>query len=138
MLGTIIGLIMFGCIVFIVYTFVMKKDNKKKKSKESCADGSCDKPVVPLVINVTLKPNNEGTKVPEGVFCTRTKEIVATEEITGNDCGDCVKREWFDNGVVNPNFNGLIKIPPPFYTGHEIKYKVSIGNISKEVSVKIK
>ncbi len=109
-------------------------DGSCDKPVDPCADGSCDKPVVTLSINVSLKPNNAGTKVPEGVFCTRTKEIIAVEEITGNDCAECVKREWFENGVVNPKFNGLTKIPPPFYTGREYKYRVTIGDVSKEVS----
>lgn len=153
----LVVLLMFGSVIGII---VYKKVTKKKKDecpdgtcdtdkkKDPCDDGSCDKPVEPikpvepkepLNIQVILTPNNIGTKVPEGVFCTRTKSIKVNEIITGNDCGDdCVIRQWFDNGTENINNKGKIEIFPPFYTNHEIKYKVSIGDISKETTIKIK
>jgi hypothetical protein len=60
------------------------------------------------------------------------------EVITGNDCDTCVVRQWFDNSLENINNKGKSEIFPPFYTNHEIKYIVTIGNVSQEVSVKIK
>lgn len=135
----------------VAFLILKAKDKKKDdcsdgscdKPVDPCADGSCDKPVEPvkpvepLSIKLTLVPNNEGTNVPEGVFCTRTKSIKAVETITGNDCGDCVVRQWFDNNTEKIDYKGKIEIPPPFYTGHIIKYKATIGDVSQETSVKI-
>ena len=150
----VVLVIFFVVIGIIVYKKVTKKKKDEcsdgtcdpDKKKDPCDDGSCDKPVEPvepvkpkepLTIQVSLTANNEGTKVPEGVFCTRTKSIKASEIITGNDCDECVVRQWFDNGTENINNKGKLEIFPPFFTGHEIKYKATIGTTSKEVAVKI-
>lgn len=145
-------LIIIGGLGLVVGLIVFKKSNKKRDKKKDpcedgtckpvdpCDDGSCDKPVEPvkpkepITIKLSLIPNNEGTKVPEGMFCSRTKSIKAVEVITGNDCDTCVVRQWFDNGTENINNKGKIEIFPPFTTGHEFKYKVTIEDVSQEVS----
>jgi hypothetical protein len=156
-------LVILVCIGSVVGFVIFMKSKKKDKKKDECADGTCDKPVdpcedgtckpvdpcddgscdkpvepvkpkEPITIKLSLIPNNEGTKVPEGMFCSRTKSIKAVEVITGNDCDTCVVRQWFDNGTENINNKGKIEIFPPFTTGHEFKYKVTIEDVSQEVS----
>ncbi|MFA6290215.1 MAG: hypothetical protein WC637_00460 [Victivallales bacterium] len=131
-----------GILGFIIYKAVSKKKGKEvQKSADPCAAGACEaaKPADPCAagtcgasppsIEVTVAPNNP-PYVPAGVFCTRSTSIIATEKLTGINCGDTgIKREWFDNGILVPNNNTKELPKTSLHVNHTITYKVSAEGI---------
>lgn len=143
---TIVILIIISGLIFILIK------QKKNKNKNSDKDNNDNVPVVPdvpdqqdiippeppknptIVKIISITPNNAGTNVPEGIFCTRTPSITVVDEIVG--CDSCeVKREWFDNDKLRATDAKTIN--KPFTAGHFIKYQVSVGDITDFVVIKI-
>lgn len=105
------------------------------KPVDPCADGSCDTPTTPpipkepLVIKLTLVPENKPTMVPGHIY-SNTISVTAIEEITGNDCADCIKRQWFLNGIpAGDGTNKLIQTNlDDLKAGKIIKYEITVGD----------
>ena len=98
-------------------------------------------------ITVSLKPNDEGTSVPEGVFCTRTSSITATIAVADIDGDTNVTWEWYDNDILRSSGQTEIKeangtttttIVPPFTSTHTIKFVATAdGVVSNSISAQI-
>ncbi len=97
-------------------------------------------------IRVSITPNNEGTSVPVGVFCTRTKSIVGSHTVVPDDDRTIIYWEFVDNGVLRTSGKAMLgelkKKPatllPPFGTSHTITYKATAdGLVSHSASARI-
>jgi len=155
---------MWGGIIFVVFVvalvafFAFIKPKFIDKKPEVCVNcgtpvpappapvdtpacPNCEVPVVepkpPPVIKLSLVPTNS-LHVIEGSFSTKTISIQAVEDITGNDCVDCVRRRWFKNGIEVPAFAGLKKYQNDGWkAGDTIVYQVDVNGAIKSVSQRI-
>ena len=98
-------------------------------------------------ISVSWTPNDAGTGVPAGVFCTHTPSITGSYVVTDTDGGSVVVTEWYDNGVLRQSHTttlasgvttGTDTLPGHFASQHTIRFKVTVdGVVSDYTEAKI-
>ncbi|MCX5727096.1 MAG: hypothetical protein NT030_08060 [Candidatus Saganbacteria bacterium] len=98
--------------------------------------GAPVEPKPPPVIKLSLVPTNS-MNVIEGSFSTKTISIQAVEDITGNDCADCVIRSWFKNGTLVPAINMTKYQNDGWKAGDTIVYQIDVVGAVKSISVRI-
>jgi hypothetical protein len=94
-----------------------------------------------------MTPDDAGTKVPAGVFCTHTPSITGSYVVTDTDGGSVVVTEWYDNGVLRLSHTttlasgvttGTDTLPGNFNIHHVITFQATAdGVLSNIVSATI-
>lgn len=122
----------------------MKQWGDKKMTQKICP---CCGQVIPEppppvdVLTVTLKPNNEGTKVPEGVLCTRTPTVTAI--VSGNNNLPITYYwSWVEGstGITKtPSTNNIPTIPVmgPIYANSMLTCKVTSNGQTVSITQKV-
>jgi hypothetical protein len=98
-------------------------------------------------VSVSMTPNNEGTTVPAGIFCTHTPSITGTIEVNDADGDSVIEYVWTDNDNVRKtdtltlseaNGTTTLILPGTFGYHHIIKFTVTVdGIVSNSVSQQI-
>ena len=84
-------------------------------------------------ISVSMTPDNSGTIVPAGVYCTRTKNISGSQTVIPNDDRTIISWEFLYNGSVVKSGSATLgelkktpaRINAPFSSGAIITYKAT-------------
>jgi hypothetical protein len=98
-------------------------------------------------VSVSMTPNNTGTTVPAGIFCTHTPSITGTINVTDADGDSVIEYVWTDNDNVRKtdtltlseaNGTTTLILPGTFGYHHIIKFTVTVdGVVSNSVSQQI-
>lgn len=89
-------------------------------------------------VKVKMTPNNTGSVVPEGVFCTKTPSITGSYVVTDTDGSSVIVTEWYDNGVLRQTHtttlasdttSGTDTLPGHFASQHTIRFKVTVDGV---------
>ena len=98
----------------VVYT-VTGADASTQDYTVTVEDEPANKPAT--AISVSMTPNNSGTSVPTGVFCSKTPSITGSFVVTDPDGGSVVVTQWYDNGVLK--LSNTITLPSGVTSGSE-------------------
>jgi hypothetical protein len=89
-------------------------------------------------VKVKMTPDDAGTTVPAGVYCTKTLSITGSYVVTDTDGGSVVVTEWYDNGVLRQSHTttlasgvttGTDTLPGHFDSQHTIRFKVTVDGV---------
>ena len=89
-------------------------------------------------ITVSMTPNDAGTNVPAGIYCTKTPSITGSYVVTDPDGGSVIVTEWRDNGVLTTTHtttlpsgatSGTDTLPGPFAINHIITFKATADGV---------
>jgi hypothetical protein len=95
-------------------------------------------------VRVEMKPNNAGTSIPSGVFCSATPSITGSVFVTDSDGGSLVVTQWYDNNNLIPELTQTVTLPAGvttysqtiydadgnrFRTGHVITFRATADGV---------
>jgi hypothetical protein len=98
----------------VVYT-VTAVDAETQNYTVTVVKEALNKPAT--AISVSMTPNNAGTTVPAGIFCSKTPSITGSFVVTDPDGGSVVVTEWYDNGELK--LSNTITLPSGVTSGSE-------------------
>jgi hypothetical protein len=88
-------------------------------------------------ISVSMVPNDAGTAVPAGVFCTRTPSISGYQTVTPDDGNTIISWEFLENGTSVKSGSGTLadlkvtppELFPPFGTRSTVTYRATADGV---------
>jgi len=103
-------------------------------------------------ITVSMTPNDAGTTVPAGIYCTKTPSITGSYVVTDTDGGSVIVMEWYDTNTTGVRVlrqshtttlasgvtSGTDTLPGHFASSHIITFQATADGVpSNTVSNKI-
>jgi hypothetical protein len=103
-------------------------------------------------ITVSMTPNDAGTTVPAGIYCTKTPSITGSYVVTDTDGGSVIVMEWYDTDTTGVRVlrqshtttlasgvtSGTDTLPGHFASSHIITFQATADGVpSNTVSNKI-